>query len=196
MRSWVTGASSSNRARRCSSAASRGAEPRGEQRRRRLRRARRACRSRARAAARPSSGRSPAPARTARRRTGARLLARQHDEPARLLGVGGDLRDELARPDPDRAAEGRSRRSISIDDPAHRRVRRGQPRQLEVRLVEPDHLDRLDVRRGRSPSPRARPRGSRRSPAPGTRRPGTAAAPAPPASPSRRRTAAPRTRRS
>ncbi len=37
-------------------------------------------------------------------------------------------------------------RSISAREPPHRRVRGGQPGQLEVGLVEPDHLDRLHVR--------------------------------------------------
>ena len=73
-------------------------------------------------------GLRPDPRHQPARRAGetlARLLAGQHHEPARLLGVGRDLGHELARPDPDRAAQA-GRASICSRDPPHRRVRRGQ----------------------------------------------------------------------
>ncbi len=71
------------------------------------------------------------------------LLAAQHDEPARLLGVGGDLGHELVRSDADRAAE-----AGGLLDPrrqaAHRGVRGRQAAQVEVGLVQADDLDHVD----------------------------------------------------
>ena len=57
----------------------------------------------------------------------ARLLARQHHEPGRLLRVGGDLRHELVWPDPHRAASGRVA-PRSPPPAAHRRARGVQAR--------------------------------------------------------------------
>ena len=138
--------SSSNRARRCSSAPSRGAEPLPPARARAPRRARRASSSprprRRSAVLGPIPGTSPHGAPANRSQACSRG---EHDEAARLLGVGGDLGHELVGPDPDRAAE--PGRALDLGaEPPHRRVRRGQPGELEVGLVEPDHLDRLDVR--------------------------------------------------
>ena len=76
----------------------------------------------------------------------ARLLAREHDEAGRLLGVGGDLRDELVRADARPSRSAASARWISATQPAHRRARRVQAVEVEVGLVEPDDLDVLDVR--------------------------------------------------
>ena len=74
-----------------------------------------------------------------------RLLARQHDKSRRLLRVGGDLRDQLVRPDPHRADE--LRRGLDVGQhAAHGRARRIQTAQVEVGLVEAHHLDALHVR--------------------------------------------------
>ena len=75
----------------------------------------------------------------------ARLLARQHDEPTRLLGVRRDLRDEPVRADPDRAVQAGVGADL-LDEPAHRRARGQQAVEIEVRLVQADDLDALDLR--------------------------------------------------
>ena len=76
---------------------------------------------------------------------GTRLLAREDHESRRLLGVRGDLGDELVGADPDGA-----RQLCALSDlrhqPAHRGVREGERREVEVGLVESHHLDAL--RRG------------------------------------------------
>ena len=93
-------------------------------------------------------GLRPDPGHQSRRGLGearARLLAREHDEARRLLRVGGDLGDELVRPDADRADQLRGRPDLR-EQPAHRRSRRVQARQIEVGLVEAHHLDSIDVR--------------------------------------------------
>ena len=69
-------------------------------------------------------------------------------------------------------------------DPPHRRLRREEPGQVEVGLVEPDHLDRLDVAPQHLHHLAPRPPGRRGSPAAGRSRPAASAAPPPPASPS------------
>ena len=75
----------------------------------------------------------------------ARLLAREHDEARRLLGVRGHLRDQLVGPDPHRARQ--LRRALDLDDqPAHGSARAVQAVEREVRLVEPDYLHALHVR--------------------------------------------------
>ena len=51
------------------------------------------------------------------------------------------------------------------DDPSHAGLRRRQPGELEIDLVEPHHLDRLDVAADRPPSPRPRRPGNSGSPA-------------------------------
>jgi hypothetical protein len=73
------------------------------------------------------------------------LFAAQNHEPARLLRIGGDLRDELVRPDPDRAAK----IALALDlepQASHLGPRRRHAGELEVRLVEPDHLNLVGVR--------------------------------------------------
>ena len=72
------------------------------------------------------------------------LFAGQRHQPGRLLGVGGDLGDELVRADAHRAGEPRGRLDLG-HQPAHRGARREQPLEVEVGLVEADDLDALDV---------------------------------------------------
>ena len=140
-------------------------------------------------AARRAAVFGPMPGTSAGRRVGearAGLLAREHDEAGRLLGVGGDLRDELVRADADRA--GQLRRAPDLgDQPAHGGARRVQPVEVEIGLVEADDLDALDVRAHEVHDACARPRGRSGSRAAGRSPAGTAAARAPRASPSRRR---------
>ncbi|HLL85834.1 MAG TPA: hypothetical protein VK387_00820 [Thermoleophilaceae bacterium] len=73
-----------------------------------------------------------------------RLLDRQAHEPVRLVGVGGDLGHELAGSEADRAAEARAL-AYGCLDPARRDLRLLEIAQVEVRLVEADDLDPLDV---------------------------------------------------
>ena len=70
-----------------------------------------------------------------------RLLAGEDDEAARLLGVGGDLGDELVRPDSDRGVEARLFADPS-DQIAHLRDRVRHLGEVEVGLVERHRLDR------------------------------------------------------
>ena len=98
------------------------------------------------------------------------LLAGQRHQPGRLLGVGGDLRDELVRPDPDRAGQPRGGLDLG-HQPAHRGARREQPLEVEVGLVEADHLHALHVLADDRHDPRGGLAVERRSRAPG-RRPG------------------------
>ena len=97
----------------------------------------------------------------ARRRVGearARLLADRHDEPARLLGVGGDLRHEPVRADADRAVSPVSSRIVARPAGASpRSARRG--REVEVGLVEPDDLDASTCARTSAMTPRRLPVG-------------------------------------
>ena len=98
------------------------------------------------AAARPSSVRSRGPDRTASSRTAS--------TPARASGRRSRGASRRPRPPSPRACLGpipiEQRRPVSAFDLArdqpHRRVRRRQPGQLEVGLVEPDHLDRGHMR--------------------------------------------------
>ena len=123
-------------------------------------------------------------------------LAAEHDEPGGLAQLAGDLRQQLALGDPDRAAQPGLLADLG-GDPPHRRLRGEEPGEVDVGLVEADHLDRLDVARAGSPSPRRDARGRRRSRAAGRPRPGAAAGRSPPASPSGSRPAcAPRSWRS
>ena len=73
-----------------------------------------------------------------------RLLAREHDEAARLAQLAGDLGQQSVLGDPDRAAEPGLLADLGRNPP-HRRLRREKPGQVDVGLVEPDHLDRLSV---------------------------------------------------
>ena len=70
-----------------------------------------------------------------------RLLAGEDDEAARLLGVGGDLGDQLVRADPDRGVEVQLV-ADPADEVAHPGDGIGHLREVEVRLVERERLER------------------------------------------------------
>ncbi len=145
LRDAPTTPSCSKRARRPSSTPEAGAEALDEQLGRRGahgRERRQPQLTQARGGLRPDP-RHEARARPAKARAG--LLAREHDEARRLLGVGGDLRDELVRADAHRAGQLRGPLDLR-EQPAHRRARRVQAREIQIGLVETDHLDALDVR--------------------------------------------------
>jgi hypothetical protein len=72
------------------------------------------------------------------------LLGAQHDEAVGLLGVGGDLGDELVGSDADRAAEAGGLLDRLLDAPGGG-ARALEPGEVEVGLVEPDHLHALHV---------------------------------------------------
>ena len=72
------------------------------------------------------------------------LLAREHHEARRLLGVGGDLGDELVGPDADRRAHAGALADLA-HHPPHRGARREQAGEVEVGLVEADDLDGVDL---------------------------------------------------
>jgi hypothetical protein len=74
----------------------------------------------------------------------ARLLAGEHHEARGLLGVRGDLRHQLVGPDADRDAQARALADVG-HQAAHRRVRRDEPREVGVGLVQADDLDALDL---------------------------------------------------
>ena len=69
------------------------------------------------------------------------LLAGQHDEAPRLLGIGRDLGDELVRADPDRGVEAELV-ADPADERAHLRHRVGHAGEVEIRLVERQRLER------------------------------------------------------
>ena len=100
----------------------------------------------------PGISRGGAPAKRSRR-----LLAGQHDEAARLLGVRGDLGDELVRPDPDRGVEPQALADRRTS-PLIRAIGSGRPGEVEVDLVERDRLGRhpelADERHHLAPSAR------------------------------------------
>ena len=73
-----------------------------------------------------------------------RLLAGENDEAGGLAQLADDLGQQPVLRDPDRAGEPRVLADLG-DDPPHRRLRSEQPAEVEVGLVEPDHLDRLRV---------------------------------------------------
>ena len=70
--------------------------------------------------------------------------AREDDQPGRLAELAGDLRQHAALGDPDRAGQPGLLADLG-GDPAHRRLRREEPGEVDVGLVEADDLDRLGV---------------------------------------------------
>ena len=88
--------------------------------------------------------------------------ARQLEEAVRLVGVRGHLGHQLARPDPDRAAQPGALVHRGLD-PAGGRPVAVEPGEVQVGLVEPHHLDAAPPGRAAPPSPRASARGSARS---------------------------------
>ena len=71
-----------------------------------------------------------------------RLLAGEDDEAGGLLGVGGDLGDELVRPDPDRGVEAELARGSRRTSPLIRATGSGTPTRVEIDLVERGRLGR------------------------------------------------------
>src|SRR4029077_9489854 len=67
-------------------------------------------------------------------------LARQHAEPIGLVEIGGDLRDQAVRTEPDRAGEAGSLEDLAFELPGAR-LRRRAIAEVDVGLIEAEHLD-------------------------------------------------------
>ena len=94
---------------------------------------------------RPSSGRCPGtrPGDSPAKRSSASARERT-TRPGRLAELAGDLRQHPVLGDADRAGQPGPLADLGRD-PSHRRLRREEPGQLDVGLVEADHFDGLRV---------------------------------------------------